>query len=89
MEKQTGGFAWLLVILAVLYILSLRDDLKTAEKQIAEIENQASYCAQKVDQFKEALEEANNAIEQAKSYEGESYREMEDALANLQTVDEP
>lgn len=39
--------------------------------------------------YRDALDEANNNIEEAKIYSGSSYDDMEYALYNLDTVSEP
>ncbi len=51
--------------------------------------DEANACEDKLDAYRTALEEANNNIEDAQSWAGDSYEDMEDILLNLETVPEP
>jgi len=51
--------------------------------------NQTNSCEYKLNNYKTALDEANDNIKDAQSYVGESYEDMEWALLNLSSVAEP
>lgn len=69
--------------------LSLKSELTSVRTTIDELQTEVHEQKRKVSEYRELAEEANNNIEEAKSYEGGSYQEVTEALMYLETVDIP
>ena len=96
-ENNHGWAGWIIGIIIVIFLFLLMGGLGKYEGQTAE-EWFNAYDAEtarveelenRISDFETALEEANDNIENAKSYAWESYEEMGEALDSLDTVSEP
>lgn len=92
---ENNGQGWIIALLVGALVWALFFHKDTYEGQTAEEWfNQYDYQVEYNERLKEALEEANNNIEEAndeiegaKWYAWESYEDMGDALDGLDTVD--
>ena len=82
---------WLVIILIVAAVFSWRQhrEVRQLKGEVETYQSLYENASSRVDDYADALQEANNNIEEAQSYSGESYEEMEEALENLSTVSEP
>lgn len=83
---------WLIIVLIILSIWFWRDH-HNLKKQLAETQNELSYCKDSLDesennlnQCSESLDQVNSNIEDAQSSAWSSYEDMGDAIDNLETV---
>lgn len=63
-----------------------------SEAQVADLQDKVDGLQSALDEANSNIDDANSEIDSAKSYSGESYEEMEEAISNLDTVstvDEP
>ena len=82
MNKSKSSLAWWLLVFSMIYMVTLRNDLTAARDEGEELQGM-------VEEYRELMETANSNIADAKAYEGESYGEMAEALANLEEIDIP
>ena len=86
---QSTRTGWGLFAASVLYVFSLRNDIADLRTQVDMLHDNLSDREHKVSELREALEEANTKIRDAQSYVGSSYQEQQDALEDLEEVEEP
>lgn len=75
---------WLIVGLVIISLLFWKDHSQLTKK-IIELDNQISNLESEKDDCKNALDNANSSIEDARSAAWSSYEDMGDALDNLET----
>ncbi|OGL81172.1 hypothetical protein A3B21_02690 [Candidatus Uhrbacteria bacterium RIFCSPLOWO2_01_FULL_47_24] len=82
---------WLVIILIVAAVFSWRQhrEIKQLKNEVTTYQSLYENASSRADDYADALQEANNNIEEAQDYSGGSYDEMEEALENLSTVSEP
>ncbi len=77
---------WVIIVLIVLSVWFWRDH-RNMKNQLAESQDELSYCEEESSSYQDALDQANQNIENARSNAWSSYDEMGDALDNLETVE--
>lgn len=86
-ESDNSYWGWIIIIVFILFLwysdnTSLTQTIENLNYEIEDLES-------KLDDYKVALGEANNVIEEASSYAWASYEEMGEVLEGLETVSEP
>jgi hypothetical protein len=97
-EASAFGIS-LIIIITLLWILYNYTVINRLNEEKSNLETRIQGCEYRVDDYRSALEEANNNIEEvnliiedAQGYVWSSYDEMGEALDNLstvETIDEP
>lgn len=96
MENENRNY-WLTIILVIALVWAIffqkdKYEGQTAEEWFYEYDYQIAINEElenMLSEYQDALQEANDNIDEAKWYTWESYNEMGEALDNLETISEP
>ena len=81
---------WLIIlIIAAVWMFSLYGDIRELKSELYVSQSIYNHCSDRLIDYQDALQEANDNIENAQSYAWSNYYDMGYALDDLQTVDEP
>lgn len=80
MAEKSKSFTFLVLIILIIWLWN-------CHSKINELENQNESYATEIESLQDALNQANENIEDAKASVYSSYEETQDALSNLETVE--
>lgn len=87
-NNKTNNYEWVVVTIIIMFLWFCTDHSKLTNqaKELKEYKNQVEELEAELSTYKEALEQANSNIEDAKNEAWSSYTDMGYALDNLETV---
>lgn len=88
MEEGKAGYTIIIIIALILGFFLYREINELKQKNLIS-EELYENCSSRLVDYQDALQEANDNIENAQSYAWSSYDDMGYALDDLQTVNEP